>query len=116
MYYYSVQPQGPEAVFPIGEVRYLSNTTNVEEKVPFCIEVLVHRACDLMLLHLTEALADARILKKVKEKRIYFILITVDSKDSRFNDSRIEKEKFRMQYLCAQPSTRSLAQKFLVIF
>lgn len=66
MYYYSVQSQGPEAVFPIGEVPYLSNITNVEEKLPVVIDVLAHRNCDLMLLDLAKALGDASLLKEVK--------------------------------------------------
>jgi Asp-tRNA(Asn)/Glu-tRNA(Gln) amidotransferase A subunit family amidase len=65
-YYYSVQSQGPEVVFPIGEVPYQSNITNVEEKLPVAIDLLAHRHCDLMLLDLSAALADAGLLKEVK--------------------------------------------------
>jgi hypothetical protein len=69
MYYYSVQSQGPEAVFPIGEVEYLSNLTGVEEKLPVSIDVLAHRGCDLMLLDLAKAPADAGLLREVKTGR-----------------------------------------------
>ena len=69
MYYYSVQSQGPEAVFPIGEVGYMSNITNVEEKLPVSIDVLAHRGCDLMLLDLAKDLADAGLLKEVQTGR-----------------------------------------------
>lgn len=66
MYYYSTQSQGPEVVFPIGEVPYLSNITYVEEKLPVSIDVLAHRGCDLMLLDLAKDLADAGLLREVK--------------------------------------------------
>jgi hypothetical protein len=66
MYYYSVQSQSPEAVFPIGQVSYLSNITGVEEKLPVVIDVLAHRNCDLMLLDLATALAEVELLKEVK--------------------------------------------------
>jgi hypothetical protein len=66
MYYYSVQSQGPEAVFPIGEVSYLSNITNVEERLPVSIGILAHQGCELMLLDLTKALVDFGLLKEVK--------------------------------------------------
>ncbi|KAL4782638.1 amidase signature domain-containing protein [Aspergillus varians] len=65
-YYFSVQSQGPEVTLPIGEVSYMSNITNVEEKLPVAIDLLAHRNCDLMLLDLAKALADAQILKEVK--------------------------------------------------
>jgi hypothetical protein len=65
MYYYSVQSQGPEVVFPIGEISYVSNITQVEEKLPVSIDVLAHRGCDLMLLDLAKNLADAGLLKEV---------------------------------------------------
>lgn len=68
-YYFSVQSQGPEAVFPIGQITYRSNITNVDEKLPVVIDVLAHRNCDLMLLDLTKALADASLLKGVKTGR-----------------------------------------------
>ncbi|RDW58283.1 hypothetical protein BP5796_12213 [Coleophoma crateriformis] len=69
IYYYSVQSQGPEAVFPIGEVSYASNVTSVEEKLPISIDVLAHRGCDMMLLDLAKVLADAKLLKEVKTGR-----------------------------------------------
>jgi len=69
MYYYSVQSQGPEAAFPIGEVSYLSNITKVEEKLPISIDVLAHRDCDLMLLDLAKSLADVGLLQEVKTGR-----------------------------------------------
>jgi hypothetical protein len=69
MYYYSVQSQGPEVVFPIGEVSYTSNVTQVEEKLPVSIDILAHRGCDLMLLDLAKALADKGLLKEVKTGR-----------------------------------------------
>lgn len=70
-YYYSVQSQGPEVVFPIGQVGYLSNVTNVE-KLPVVIDVLAHRGCDLMLLDLAAFLADEGVLKEVKTGRTAF--------------------------------------------
>jgi hypothetical protein len=66
MYSYSVQSQGPEAVFPIGEVSYLSNITKVEERLPVSIDILAHQGCDLMLLDLAKALAEVGLLKEVK--------------------------------------------------
>jgi hypothetical protein len=66
MYYYSTQSQGPETVFPIGEVSYFSNITYVEEKLPISIDVLAHKGCDLMLLDLAKDLADSGLLKEVK--------------------------------------------------
>ncbi|KAL4936750.1 amidase signature domain-containing protein [Aspergillus oleicola] len=68
-YYFSVQSQGPEVTLPIGEVPYLSNITNVEEKLPVAIDLLAHRNCDLMLLDLVSKLADADILEEVKTGR-----------------------------------------------
>ncbi|KAL5335416.1 amidase signature domain-containing protein [Aspergillus crustosus] len=68
-YYFSVQSQGPEVTLPIGEVSYLSNITNVEERLPVAIDLLAHRNCDLMLLDLAKALADKEILKEVKTGR-----------------------------------------------
>ncbi|KAL3455273.1 amidase signature domain-containing protein [Aspergillus heterothallicus] len=68
-YYFSVQSQGPEVTLPIGEVPYMSNITNVEEKLPVAIDLLAHRNCDLMLLDLAKALADAEILKEVNTGR-----------------------------------------------
>jgi hypothetical protein len=47
----------------------MSNITNVEEKLPVAIDLLSHRNCDLMLLDLVKALADAEILKEVKTGR-----------------------------------------------
>ena len=64
-----MQSQGPEVVFPIGEVSYLSNITNVEEKLPVAIDVLAHRNCDMMLLDLAGDLAEAGLLKEVKTGR-----------------------------------------------
>jgi hypothetical protein len=69
MYYYSVQSQGPEVVIPIGEVSYMSNITNVEEKLLISIDLLAHWRCDLMLLDLVKGLADAELLKEVKTGR-----------------------------------------------
>jgi hypothetical protein len=60
-----VQSQGPEVVFPIGQLSYHSNITQVEEKLPVVVDVLAHRNCDLMLLDLAAALADANLLKEV---------------------------------------------------
>ncbi|ETS81947.1 hypothetical protein PFICI_06949 [Pestalotiopsis fici W106-1] len=66
MYYYSTQSQGPETVFPIGEVPYFSNITYMEEKLPVSIDVLAHKDCDLMLLDLAKDLADSGLLEEVK--------------------------------------------------
>lgn len=71
-YYYSVQSQGPETVFPIGQVSYISNVTNVEEKLPIAIDVLAHRGCDLMLLDLAEYLAEEGLLQETKTGREAF--------------------------------------------
>ncbi|KAL4899602.1 amidase signature domain-containing protein [Aspergillus multicolor] len=68
-YYFSVQSQGPEVTLPIGEVSYMSNITNVEEKLPVAIDLLAHRNCDLMLLDLINALADEGLLREVKTGR-----------------------------------------------
>jgi Asp-tRNA(Asn)/Glu-tRNA(Gln) amidotransferase A subunit family amidase len=72
MYYYSVQSQGPEVVFPIGQVSYLSTISGIEEKLPVSIDILAHRGCDLMLLDLAKALADEGLLKEVKTGRVLF--------------------------------------------
>ncbi|KAF1810167.1 amidase signature enzyme [Eremomyces bilateralis CBS 781.70] len=61
--------QGPEVVFPIGEVPYQSTISGVEEKLPVAIDLLAHRNCDLMLLDLAKALADDELLKEVKAGR-----------------------------------------------
>lgn len=72
MYYYSVQSQGPEVVFPIGQAPYNSNITNVEEQLPVTIDIVAHRGCDYMLLDLAKALADAGLLQTVKTGRTAF--------------------------------------------
>ncbi|KAH8674337.1 hypothetical protein BX600DRAFT_509512 [Xylariales sp. PMI_506] len=72
MYYYSVQSQGLEVDFPIGEISYMSNITNVEENLPASIDILAHRGCDFMLLDLAKSLADAGLLKEVKTGRTLF--------------------------------------------
>ncbi|KAL4950886.1 amidase signature domain-containing protein [Aspergillus filifer] len=68
-YYFSVQSQGPEVTLPIGEVEYLSNITNVQERLPVAIDLLAHRNCDLMLLDLVGGLAEEDILREVKTGR-----------------------------------------------
>ncbi|KAL4964350.1 amidase signature domain-containing protein [Aspergillus stella-maris] len=68
-YYFSVQSQGPEVTLPIGEVEYLSDITDVEERLPVAIDLLAHRNCDLMLLDLVGGLADAEVLREVKTGR-----------------------------------------------
>ena len=68
-YYFSVQSQAPEVVFPVGQVSYQSEITNVEEKLPVVIDLLAHRNCDLMLLDLAGELADAGLLKEVMTGR-----------------------------------------------
>ncbi|KAL4790271.1 amidase signature domain-containing protein [Aspergillus venezuelensis] len=68
-YYFSVQSQGPEVTLPIGEVEYLSNITDVKERLPVAIDLLAHRNCDIMLLDLVGSLAEGGVLREVKTGR-----------------------------------------------
>lgn len=69
----SVLNGSPELAVPVGEVRYTSKISLVEEKIPVALEIQAAYGCDLMLLNLVRELAyTTDATKSVQTGRFLF--------------------------------------------
>ena len=59
----------PDMVLPIGERRYLSDVTGVEEQMPVTVDLVAGRGCDGVLFYLVQELVGEGLLRPVKPGR-----------------------------------------------
>ncbi|KAJ4290080.1 hypothetical protein N0V88_006586 [Collariella sp. IMI 366227] len=62
----SVFAEGPDSVFPLGEVKGYSEITGQEEKFPVAVDVLAAKGCDGLLVKLAQDLVEQGIIKVPK--------------------------------------------------
>lgn len=60
----SVFAEGPDMVFPIGEVSSFSNVTQHEEYLPVTVDILAAKGCDGLLVKLAQDLISAGIIRQ----------------------------------------------------